>query len=137
MKIALLIIFVFFIYKYLHARYVFGRIQEQITFYLYKIELEINEQPDNPMLYCRRGSLYQKLQDFPKAYDDFRHALSLIDEGWPIPEKEKILSKLALNIRFTQKPLPWSKNGPMDHSGNAFYYFLIERFGDMRYQFKN
>jgi len=46
-----------------------------------------------------------------------------------------IIGKLKMNIAYTAKPLSWSKNGPKDHSKNFLMYSLIDRLGNMRFNF--
>jgi hypothetical protein len=74
-------------------------------------------------------------QNLKSADFDFRKALDMIRKGFPIENKDEIESKLLMNLRYTQKPLPWSKSGPKDYSKNWFMYFLIERLGARRYNF--
>ena len=43
--------------------------------------------------------------------------------------------KLDLNIRFCEKPLPWSK-GAKDHRAFKYiHYFFLKRIGNRRYEF--
>lgn len=135
MKIVLLVIAIFFLFKYFKSRYQFIQLKDRLKFYLLKIDLEIHENPENALHFCRRGSLYMQMQNFPKANADFRHANELIEKGFQITEKDKFSERLKSNISFTQKPLPWSKNGPKNLSKSTLTFFLIERFGNIRYQF--
>lgn len=75
------------------------------------------------------------MQNLPKARDDFRYALALIENGFRVTEKEKLVSNILMNIKFTEKPLPWSGKGPKDYSKSAMFYFLVVWFGDKRYNF--
>ena len=109
--------------------------KDRLKFYLLKIDLEIQENPENVIHFCRRGSLYMQMQNFPKANADFRYTLELIEKGFLITEKDKFVGRLKGNIKFTEKPLPWSKIGPKNLSNSALTFFLIDRFGDIRYKF--
>ncbi|MGV8111826.1 MAG: hypothetical protein AB2L17_02855 [Lentimicrobium sp.] len=135
MKIFLIALILTFVFLFLKDKYYFNGIKDKLKFYLMKIELAIRENPYDPLNYCRRGSIYQRMQDFPKANKDFKYAIKLIEDGHPVYKKDELISRLILNIKYTEKPLPWSKKGPKDLSKSALTFFLIERFGNLRSQF--
>lgn len=135
MKIFLLAFGIWFLYRYLQAKYHIGQLKEKNLFYLLQVNQLIDEDPENPFHYCRRGSIHINMQNLIKARDDFRHALSLFDNGFNIVDKEKIVSQVLITIKYAEKPLPWSRKGPKDYSGSAMFYFLVDRFGGKRYNF--
>ena len=108
---------------------------ERASYEVDKYNYLIEKEPSNPMYYCKRGTAYQIKQNFINANLDFRKALELIEEGSPVETKDMIIGKLKMNIAYTAKPLSWSKNGPKDHSKNFLMYSLIDRLGNMRYNF--
>jgi hypothetical protein len=136
MEIGLLIIFIFLLFKYVQARYQFSKMSEKNNFYLLQIEQKIIDNPKNPILYCSRGTIFMRIQNLPKAREDFRRALLLVEEGVQVIDQEKLIKNILLNITYTEKPLPWSKNCPKDYTGNTMFYFLVVRFGAMRFNFK-
>lgn len=135
MKIILIAIGIFFLFRYLQAKYQLGQIKEKFLFNLKQVNQLIEKDPGNALYYCRRGSINMKMQNLVKARDDFRYALTLIDNGFPAANREMLVSNILLNIKFTEKPLPWSGKGPKDYSKSAMFYFLVDRFGDLRYHF--
>lgn len=135
MKILLIAFGIFFLYRYLQAKYQLGQLKEKYLFNLIQVNQLIEEDPGNALYYCRRGSINMKMQNLVKARDDFRYALTLIDNGFPAANKEKLVSNILLNTKFTEKPLPWSGKGPKDYSKSAMFYFLVVWFGDKRYNF--
>lgn len=135
MKFFLVALILYLVFKYLKDSYHFSGMKEKWRFYLMKVEREIEENPLEPLFYCRRGSIYQRMQDFPKANENFRYALKLINDGHYVTNKEELKSLLLENIKYTEKPLPWSKNGAKNLSNSVFTFFLIERFGYRRTNF--
>ena len=135
MKIFILVFVLFYLFKYVKSIYEFYQMRERIQFYIEKMDQEINQMPGNALLFCRRGALYQELQDFPKANLDFRRAIDLINNGYPVDRKDEMLNNLNLNLQYTENPLPWTKNGPKDFSNSSSTYFLIKGFGKRRVSF--
>lgn len=131
----LLAIVVFFIYKLTVSWLQFRNLKDRTDYELDKIQFKIESDPDNPLLYCKRGTIHQMGQNLKSADLDFRRALDMIRKGFPIENKVDVESKLLMNLRYTEKPLPWTKSGPKDYSNNWFMYFLIERLGGRRYNF--
>lgn len=128
--------FLFFIvFQLLKARHEYALKREKILFLIYKTQTELEKKPNDPFFICRRGSLYMQLLNFPEAINDFNMAMALINQGYFVPDKEDVLKKLQININYCRKPLPWSKKGPLNYAGNGIYYFLIDRLGDIRYNF--
>ena len=135
MKYVLLAFGLFFIYKLFKAWYVFRNVKEESEFYLEKVERGLKEYPDNPILFCVRGSIFQTRQNFLKANLDFNTALHMINNGAKVADREDLINKIEMNISYTEKPLSWTKNGPKDLSKSWFTYFLIERLGHRRVNF--
>jgi len=141
MNIFLIVLFLFIAYKLLKAKFNLKYLKEDIEYHLFKINEEILNDRYNPLLYAKRGSMYQMIQDFPKANNDFYKALSLLNVGEKprYKGKEPIVNdfeeSLLKNIKYTEKPHPWVKYGPRDLSNNWFAFFLIERFGYKRRNF--
>lgn len=134
--IYLLIAFIFFLIYSLVVDWLrFKGKSERAYYEVDKYSYLIEQEPANPMHYCKRGTAYQISQNFINANLDFRKALDLIEEGSSVDNKELIIGKLKINIEYTTKPLTWSKNGPRDYSKNFLMYSLIDRLGNMRYNF--
>ena len=136
------IILIFIFYKFLKAYYEFNQMKKRLNYNLMKIENELTLNPNNPLVYCRRATIYQILQNFVKAKTDYTKALQLIDLGYKamnedkeIQINEKFITNIHQNIGYVNKPLPWSKNGPKDLSNSWLTFFLIERLGNTRTNF--
>ena len=125
---------IFYLFKLLKARYVFKNLKEKNEFHLYKVEEYLSKSPDIPTLYCVRGSIYQTSQNFILANRDFKIALSMIDDN-TLYNGKNLKSIILGNIHYTEKPLPWSKGRVKDLSDSWITFFLIERFGNRRFNF--
>lgn len=108
---------------------------ERASYEVDKYSYLIEKEPLNPMHYCKRGTAHQINQNFIDANLDFRKAVEMIEKGSSVENKDMIIGKLKMNIGYTAKPLSWSKNGPKDYSKNLLMYSLIDRLGNMRYNF--
>ena len=135
MKYILLVLGLFIVYKLFRAWYAFKDLKEECEFYLSKIELELKEKPDNPVLLCKRGTIFQMTQNFLKANLDFKTALFMINNGAKVANRDELINKIEMNISYTEKPLPWRKKDPKDLSNNWLAFFLIKRLGGKRYNF--
>jgi len=130
----LIAIILFFCFKLLQAKHFLRQIKEKNEFHLLKIEQALMLEPDNPILYCIRGSIYQRSQNFILANIDYKKALSMITDKTEYKGKN-LKSILFGNIKYTEKPHPWVKGGPKDLSNSGLAYYLIDRFGYLRYNF--
>jgi hypothetical protein len=134
MKYVLIALAVLFIIGLTKAYYRLKQIVERTEWDLRKVEAKIKEDPLNPHLLCGRGTLYHLRQDFNSANLDYNRALELIDSKG---NNKDLVGKIKLNITYTEKPLPWSSGTPKDSSKNFLLYFLIDRLGNKRYNFKH
>jgi hypothetical protein len=135
MKYFLLALGAFLVYQLTRSWLQFREIKGNCFYELGKIQNLIKENPSNPILYCRRGSIYQNCQNFIDANLDFRKALEMVKNGAPVAKKEELINTIIMNLKYTEKPLPWSRRGPKDLSNSWLVYFLIERFGGKRNNF--
>ena len=133
--ITLSTITLFIIYLALRDLIRFNRIKEQVEYELFKINKQIEETPNNPILYAKRGNLYQDIQNFPEAKSNFIKAKSMIIALRDKNVNDKFLPHLELNLNYIEKPHPWAKSGVRDSSNSLISFFLIERFGNLRYYF--
>jgi hypothetical protein len=131
----LIALVVFIVYKLTVAWIQLRELSEKIFYELDKIQFQIDKDPSNPILYCKRGSIHQMGQNFIAANLDFRTALEMIENGATVSKPEELKQRLFMNLEYTKKPLSWSKNGPKDYSNNWLMYFLIERLGAKRFNF--
>lgn len=113
----------------------FQNLKERLSYELEKIEVEININAKTPILLGKRGTLYLKEQNFLKANLDFREALKMNNNNL-LDKDEELAAKLKVNIGYTEKPLPWSKGGPKDLSNSWITYWLIDGFGESRFNIK-
>jgi len=125
-----------FLYSLLKARHNFKQLKEKMNFYLLKIDKELETDPNDPFTFCIRATIFQIMQNFSKAKEAYIQALMLIDAGYPlIDDPQKIKSIIRRNIKYVEKPLPWSKGPVKDLSNSWFTRFLIIRFGNQRTNF--
>lgn len=74
---------------------------------------------------CMKMQQYvDAMQIFEGLFEDARY----IDE---FPEQLKI--RVRKNIEFCLKPLPWSPGRIENKTGDYLHYFLVQRFGNQRY----
>lgn len=72
-------------------------------------------------LYAKAHSLYKRIQESPNL------AIQLSDDT---------SGKVDMNIKFCEKPLPWSSGNPKDHHTFRYlHYFFLRRIGGRRYVF--
>ena len=142
MRYLLIIICVFIVYKMLRAWYDFIKLKESVRFQLLKNDEEIEQNPSNPYNYCRRASLLTEIQNFPEAINNYKKALSMYNQGLEFKvnsgkfsNPNQIKEGIEKNIEYCYKPLPWSKKNPKDLSSDWFTFFLIDRFGNGRFNF--
>lgn len=135
MKYILLAFTGFLVLRLTWSWFNFRALKERNLYEFEKNQLEIEKNPNSAILFCKRGTFYQIGQNFILANLDYRQALDMIEKDASFENKEEIKAKLKMNIKYTVKPLPWSKNGPKDLSRNWLAFFLIERLGDRRFNF--
>jgi len=133
---ALIVLLIGFLYSLLKALHNHKQLKEKMNFYLLKIEMELEKDPNNPFAFCIRATIFQIMQNFSKAKEDYLQALMLIDAGYPLSDDpQEIKSIIRGNIKYIEKPLPWSKGPVKDLSNSWFTRFLIIRFGNQRTNF--
>ena len=72
-------------------------------------------------LYAKAHNLYKRIQESPNL------AIQLSDDT---------SRKVEMNIKFCEKPLPWSSGTPKDHHTFRYlHYFFLRRIGGRRYVF--
>lgn len=135
MEYILLALLLFWVYKFTIAWIQFREIKNRYSYELDKIQSLIDKNPANPILYCKRATIHQIAQNFIDANLDYRKALEMVKNGAPVDRRDDFERKVIGNISYTAKPLPWSKNGPKNMSNSWLVFFLIDRFGDKRYNF--
>ena len=120
------------IYKLTRAWIQFREIKDRYFFELDRVQTLIDKNPANPILYCKRGTVHQIAQNFLDANLDYRKALEMVRNGAPVARREDLERTIILNIKYTEKPLPWLKKGPKNMSNNWVAFLLIEQLGGKR-----
>lgn len=126
-----LVIALYLVFKLLQARHVFNQIKQRNEYNLLKVEHELSKSPENPVLYCIRGSLYLTNQDFISANRDFKIALTLITDEVKCADNNLEMD-IQKNIQFTNKPFPWSKGEVKNLSNSWVTFYLLKIFGNSR-----
>ena len=74
----------------------------------------------NAELYAQAGSVYSRIKSDPMLYNS-------LPQG--------TVESVETNIKFCNKPLPWSHGAKDHHSFRYLHYFFLKRIGGRRYNF--
>lgn len=129
MKIVLIILGVIILISYIRFRFNHSMDLKMIEFL--ELKCKMNPNDVKPMLSLAsaysNAELYAKARSLYLAIKSSSSLMSMLNQ-----DKTE---KLDLNIRFCEKPLPWSK-GAKDHRAFKYiHYFFLKRIGNRRYEF--
>lgn len=122
MKLAILVIFFFWLYHYIGFRRKYGFFSRMLIF----LQMKLSRDPGNIRTMRSIATTLIYVQQYKEAYALLQELLDTVSND---SEAEKII---RTNMDFCMHPLPWV-HGLKDHNHSYWHNFLLVRFGSRRY----
>ena len=98
------------------------------------LERKSNELPDDIQTLLSLASAYTIAELYAKAHALYKRVQEL--PNLAIQLSNETTGKIEMNMKFCEKPLPWSSGIPKDHHALRYlHYFFLRRVGGRRYIF--
>jgi tetratricopeptide (TPR) repeat protein len=97
------------------------------------ITARIQTNPDDPVLYIRRGSLYCQMNEEKKGYEDWDHAVGINTKNGAV---YSMISDEALNNRLYEKAVEYLKRGRKELGSAQVFVFELARAYTMSLNFE-
>ena len=126
MKLVLFVLLCMWCYSYFKFRRTI-RYKEQVNSYIE----QLYAQDQSDIILLQLASSYTECQKYKSALICYNKLdISKID-GRLFGGDTQLRSHIEMNIKFCQKPLPWTKE-PKDHNRSWLHNFLLFRLGGQR-----
>ena len=129
MKVVIIIIGILLLISFI--RFLFNHSMDQKMVKFLELKCKMNPNDVKPMLSL--ASAYSNAELYAKAYSLYLTIKSSASLMSMLSQDKK--EKLDLNIRFCEKPLPWSRGVKDHHAFKFIHYFFLKRLGNRRYEF--